>query len=170
MSQGDWYRHHYTPKLLLMKQLSRKMCLLSDTLCELFQVSPLWTWWENADTTMTTFLKLWDKSINRIFLPSFVSIEQGSKNFEDLLRDSRGSAEEVSVFRKVWISCTIPNPLWQTAVISFSNSFIQIFPSRMQSRDRPLTAQFHKSFFLLIMCFDLTISKCEVLENVTVQM
>lgn len=51
---GDWYHHHYTPKLLLMKQLSWKMCLLPDTMCRLFQVSPLWAWWESTDNTMTT--------------------------------------------------------------------------------------------------------------------
>lgn len=57
------------------------------------------------------------------FSPSFVFIEQGSKNFEDLLRDSRGAAEEVSVFRKVWISCIIPNPLRQLLSVFPIHSF-----------------------------------------------
>lgn len=113
MSQGDWYHHHYTPKLLLMKQLSGKMCLLPATQWGLFQVSPIWAWWKNTDKTMTTFLTPWDESIRRIFSPSFVFIERGSKTFEDLLRDSRGAAEELSVFRKVWMSWIIPNPLSQ---------------------------------------------------------
>lgn len=53
----------------------------------------------------------------------------------------------------------------QPAVISFSNSFISIFLSRVQSRDRSLNVHFCKSFLLLIKCSDLMKSKCQVLEK-----
>lgn len=56
--RADWYHRHHKPKPLLMKQLSGKMRLLSDTMCRLFfyvfRVSPLEAWWESTDETVTT--------------------------------------------------------------------------------------------------------------------
>ena len=121
MSQGDWYPHHYTPKLPLMKQLSWKMCLLPDTLCGLFQVFSLWAWWENRDKTMATMRQ--ERQL-RVSSP-FIFSERGRK----LWRTSEGFSRCCSVVFSFQESLEFlhNSRSAQPAVVSFSIQSLNFF-------------------------------------------
>lgn len=123
MSQSDWYYIITYLNVFWWNSYLRK-CVFFLTHCAGFFKSPHFrAWWENTDKTMTTFLELWDESMSRIFPLIRFHIAR-LENFEALLGDCRASAEVVSVFRKVWLSHIIPNPLSQLLSVFH---FIQFF-------------------------------------------
>lgn len=90
--RADWYRRHHKPKPLLMKQLSGKMRLLSDTMCRLFlcvfRVSPLEAWWESTDETVTTLRRQHHSHFPPSFEASTQKLWRAFKGFGRCCRQS----------------------------------------------------------------------------------
>lgn len=119
--RDDWYRRHHKPKPLLMKQLSGKMRLLSDTMCRFFFFCSGSPHSKHDEKAQTRLWQLWDSSITHTFLPH---LKRAHKNFEVLSRDSAGAADRVSASQKSWNFLAYSSHFTRPAV---SGSEIQSF-------------------------------------------
>lgn len=160
--RADWYRRHHKAKPLLMKQLSGKMRLLSNTMWRLFFFffSHLGAPHSKHDEKAQTRLwQLWDSSITHTLLPSFEARAQ------ELWRAFKGFCrcciQSFSFSRKLEFSLHIV-PVSPGQLLAL----IWMCLWRRKSHDRRPTAWvFQGVFSELLKCYDSAKLKSELRKD-----